>query len=400
MPTLFQINATANWGSTGKIAEQIGNIAMLHGWDSYIAYGRHQNNSINKLIKVGNNFNVYEHYLENRILDNEGLASRCATKRLINKIKQLSPDIIHLHNIHDHWLNYQILFEFLNSIDTPVVWTQHDCWAFTGGCSYYSLNECFNWQVGCDVCPYKHKLFDRSKVQFDNRKQLFLSKKNLTIVPVSRWLEQQIRQSFMKDLNIIPIFNGVDIDVFKQQKGTNIRQKYSINGTHILIAVATAWTKRKGFDDYIRLSHILPQDYTIVLVGLPNELAKDLPANIIAIPITNNVYELVDLYSEADIVLNLSYEETFGLTTVEGMSCGTPSIVYNSTASPELITPNTGIVVERGDVQGVLGAIDAILTLGKNYYSDECRKRAVELYDKQKSYEKYIKLYNELLKRY
>ena len=111
MPKVFQINVTANWGSTGKIAEQIGSCAIQHGWDSYLAYGRMSNPSKNSLIKIGNQLYVYEHYIENKLFDNEGLASRYATVKLINKIKEISPDIIHLHNIHDHYLNYKLLFK-------------------------------------------------------------------------------------------------------------------------------------------------------------------------------------------------------------------------------------------------------------------------------------------------
>ena len=86
MPKVFQINVTANWGSTGKIAEQIGSCAIQHGWDSYLAYGRMSNPSKNSLIKIGNQLYVYEHYIENKLFDNEGLASRYATVKLINKI--------------------------------------------------------------------------------------------------------------------------------------------------------------------------------------------------------------------------------------------------------------------------------------------------------------------------
>ncbi|MEE0926511.1 MAG: glycosyltransferase, partial [Bacteroidales bacterium] len=163
MPKLLQINVTANWGSTGKIAEQIGLKAMEHGWESYIAYGRDSNPSKSKLIKVGCMLNVYEHYLENRLFDNEGLASRIPTKKLIKQIEKLKPDIIHLHNIHDHWLNYKILFEYLNSINTPIVWTQHDCWAFTGGCMHFVHTNCEKWKNECEKCPQKSKSIDRSK---------------------------------------------------------------------------------------------------------------------------------------------------------------------------------------------------------------------------------------------
>ena len=126
MPTLLQINSTVNWGSTGKIAEQIGALAISHGWDSYIAYGRYANPSRSKTIKVGSKISQFMHLITSRVFDNHGLASRIATKALVKQIKKLSPDIIHLHNIHGYYLNYKILFEYLNTTQIPVVWTLHD----------------------------------------------------------------------------------------------------------------------------------------------------------------------------------------------------------------------------------------------------------------------------------
>ena len=114
MPTLFQINVTCNWGSTGRIAEEIGQVAIQQGWDSYIAYGRGKPVSKSHLIRIGNDWDMYEHGLETRIFDNHGLASRRATRKLIRQIEEIRPDIIHLHNIHGYYINYQILFDYLS----------------------------------------------------------------------------------------------------------------------------------------------------------------------------------------------------------------------------------------------------------------------------------------------
>ena len=395
---LLQINVTANWGSTGKIAEQIGLKAMERGWESYIAYGRDSNPSKSKLIKVGYMLNVYEHYLENRLFDNEGLASRIPTKKLIKQIEELKPDIIHLHNIHDHWLNYKILFEYFNSIDTPIVWTQHDCWAFTGGCGHYSSRECDKWQTNCKNCSMRKIVVDKSKKNFNLKKSLFTANKNLTLIPVSHWLENEMKYSFFNSNKIIPILNGVDIDIFRSLRETSVREKYGIENKFLLIGLATAWSVRKGLSDYIELSKRIPNDYVIMLIGLKKNQISKLPTNIIGIERTSDVQELVELYSSADIVLNLSYEETFGLTTVEGFACGRPSIVYNRTASPELIEGEVGYVVEVGNINQLLDAIHEIKQKGKQYYSETCRKRAENKYDKNKCFDKYMDLYEDLLR--
>ena len=397
MPTLLQINVTANWGSTGRIAEQINNMSREKGWDCYIAYGRYSNASQSSLIQVGSKLGVIAHYLENRIFDNEGLASRLATKRLIKEIQKLAPDIIHLHNIHDHWLNYKLLFEYLNTTDIPVVWTMHDCWAFTGGCAHYSLNGCYKWQRECEDCKHKGNVLDRSQKHYLLRKNLFLSNKNLTLVPVSDWLKSELEKSFFQASNIKTIYNGVDLDVFCERKNKQILRSYSLEGKYVLLALATTWSAKKGFNDYIELSKQLPSDCILVMVGVTSEQKSHLPVNIIGIERTQDVNELVNLYSNSDIVLNLSYEESFGLTTVEGFACGTPAIVYDNTASPELISPKTGVVVKAGDINGVVDAINYIRKSDSDVYFNECRKRAEELYDKNKSFAQYIELYESLL---
>lgn len=146
---LFQLNVTANWGSTGKIAESIGLAAMRQGWESYVAYGRYSNPSQSKLIKVGSQLDVYAHFAEQTLFDNEGLASRRATRKLIQQIQQIQPDVVQLHNIHDHYLNYKTLFEYLNTTDIQVVWTFHDCWAFTGHCFHFVTKGCERWKTQC-----------------------------------------------------------------------------------------------------------------------------------------------------------------------------------------------------------------------------------------------------------
>ena len=122
-----------------------------------------------------------------------------------------------------------------------------------------------------------------------------------------------------------------------------------------------------------------------------------LPKNMLGIPRTSHLGELVSLYSCADVLLNLSYEETFGLTTVEAFACGTPAVVYDSTASPELVTPETGFVIEPGNVKAAFSAIENVIRRGKSFYQQPCRKRAEELFDKNVCFMKYMDLYNELL---
>ena len=389
MPKLLQINVTANWGSTGKIAEQIGIKAMEQGWESYIAYGRMCNPSKSKLIKVGSRLNVYEHYLENRLFDNEGLASRVSTKKFIKQIEQIKPDIIHLHNIHDHWLNYKILFEYLNTTDIPIVWTQHDCWAFTGGCMHFVHSNCEKWKIGCNKCPQRKNIIDRSLYNYNLKGTLFSSNNNLTIVPVSQWLADFAQESFLKNKKIKVINNGVDLNVFVPS--SKEKKKFQI------LAVSSVWHKAKGLYDVFNLRELLSDEYEIIMVGLSADQIKQLPAGIVGVQRTQNIQELVKLYSEADVLINPTYADTFPTVNLEALACGTPIITYKTGGSPETIDEETGFVVKQGDLNALVKAIEK---MKKNPLSSEsCRLRAEKLYDKDKCYEKYIDLYNELLNK-
>lgn len=215
MPTLIQINVTANWGSTGKIAEAIGRSVMKKGWKSYIAYGRMMNPSESQLIKVGEKMDSYIHFAYNRLLDMEGRGSVRATKTLVRQIVEIKPDVVQLHNIHDHFLNYRILFEYLNQTDIQVVWTFHDCWAFTGHCYHFVQQDCMKWKKECGKCVQRNRFVDRSRENFLLKKGLFDGCKNLTIVPCSEWMGNFVKESFLKEKHVEVIHNGVDLTVFK-----------------------------------------------------------------------------------------------------------------------------------------------------------------------------------------
>lgn len=387
---LLQLNVTANWGSTGKIAEGIGNAAMTRGWDSTIAYGRYMNTSRSNLIKVGNQLDVYAHYAKNRIFDGEGLGSKSATKKLISQIIDLNPDIIHLHNIHDHWLNYPLLFEYLASIKTPVVWTFHDCWAFTGGCHYFDIPYCDKWKQQCMECEGSPK-HPRSNFHYNLRKKLFSAlRSRLTIVPVSKWLEDYCYDSMLRQYNIKLIHNGIDINKFN-----NVSAKAK---KPTVLGVALPWTLRKGLQSIIKLRKIIPESkLDIVLVGLSKQQIKTLPKGILGIERTQNVRELADLYSKAHVFVNPTISDNFPTVNLEALACGTPVVTYQTGGSPEAISGNTGIVVEKNNINGLANAVKQIIDNPKYFSAENCRKRAVEYFNQDIQFNKYVDLYEELL---
>lgn len=396
MPTLLQINITANWGSTGKIAEQIGVLAQKHGWESYIAYGEICNPSSNKLIRIGSKASRYFHYAEQRILDNEGQCSRIETRKLIKEIDEIKPDIINLHNIHDHYLNYRILFEYLNQTDIKVVWTFHDCWAITGHCMHFITKNCERWKTGCHNClmkgEYPKSFLDYSERNWKLKKSLFVENKNLTVVACSDWIAEFVKESFLKDKRIEVIHNGCDIDAFSPQPRT-IRDKFRI------IAVSNVWYHNKGEDDIYKLRQMLPkEEYELIMVGLSAEQERNLPDGIIGIQRTQNVQELAQLYSDADMLINPTYEDNFPTVNIEALACGTPVITYRTGGSIEAIDKLTGDVIEQGDLCSLCEKIKEFKRIDfKQVHAMDCRKRAVDKFDKNKCFEKYIDLYQKIL---
>lgn len=393
MPKLLQINVTANWGSTGKIAEVIGTSVIHKGWESYIAYGRYSNPSKSKTIRIGSTLETLLHYAIQRIIDNEGLCSTRATIKLVKEIKEVNPDIVHLHNIHDHYLNYKVLFDYLNKTNIKVVWTFHDCWAFTGHCFHFVTNNCFKWRTECKECPsrgeYPKTTLDCSNRNFLLKRELFLMNKNLTIVSCSNWIADYVKDSFFRKNRIEIIHNGIDINIFKPVSNDK-------NNTFSIIAVSNVWTKDKGFQDIIQLRKLLPSDIKIKIVGVTAKQLKELPDDIIGIQRTQNVSELVELYNEAHVLINTTYADTFPTVNLEALACGTPVITYNTGGSPEAIDEQTGFVVPQGDVAALA---KAIVYLKENPLSLEaCRKRAELLFDKDKCFQQYVDLYEELMK--
>lgn len=403
MVRLLQINITANWGSHGKIAEGIGLLAMAKGWESHIAYGRWCTASQSELYHIGSNMDEAIHGIASRIFDNHGQMSGRATRKLIDHIESIHPDIIHLHNIHGYYLNYPLLFEYLRVSHIPVVWTLHDCWPYTGHCAHYMSAHCQQWQTHCGQCPQKNSyprsmLHDRSYQNFEDKRRYFTALDNLTLVPVSKWLERELGKSFLKDKAVRQIYNGIDTALFVPSAGDeSVRLKYLIPPkTHIILGVASNWYK-KGLPDFTQLASLLDDKYTIVLVGLNKREMKRIPPNIVGVPRTESQADLVALYREADVYFNPTWEDNFPTTNLEALACGTPVVTYRTGGSPEAVGEGTGFVIAQGDLQTAVMLIENICGSGKVHYRQACRERAVSMFNREANFKAYLKLYEDIL---
>lgn len=397
MYKLLQINVTANSGSTGKIAEAIGQLAINRGWESWIAYGRGTPQSESRLIRIGNDWDMRWHGVETRLLDNHGLASRRTTRQFISRIKEINPDIIHLHNIHGYFINYPLLFRFLQEWGGPVVWTLHDCWPFTGHCAYFDMVNCNKWQNKCMNCPqrdaYPKSYIDQSLRNYITKKSSFNTiLSQLTLVPVSKWLSDLLTKSYLCNCRIRKIHNGIDLKLFKPLSDYS-KEKF------VILGVANVWDQRKGLADFIKLSDTLSDRYKIILIGLSEKQIKSLPINIQGIRRTENINQLIELYSMADVFINPTWEDNFPTTNIEALACGTPVITYRTGGSPEAIDSNTGIVVEQGDVQGLKKAIETIRTSSDRFTPELCRGRAEKYFNQDDRFEEYFELYETIINK-
>jgi glycosyltransferase involved in cell wall biosynthesis len=403
MKTIVQINSVINKGSTGKICQGIGELAQVEGWQHHAVFGRLSNDTSLATYRIGSNIDNRLHFLRSFLFDAQGLGSKKATEKLCQWLADLSPSIIHLHNLHGYYLNVPTLLNFLKKSSIPVVWTLHDCWAFTGHCAYYSDVNCRKWESQCFKCPktrnYPKSLFiDQSKRNFELKSDLYKAFDNLNLIAVSDWLKNEVSSSILSDRAITTIHNGVDMKVFNRDYNCNsIDKLYKLKNKFVAIAAATSWGPTKGLADYKLISSFLAKDEVIVLIGLSKDVIKDLPRNIIGIERTENQKELARWYNRADVVLNLSTQETFGMTTIEGFACGTPVIVYNSTASPELIENGVGYIVEPGSVREVYGKMKLLRGEIGEEMSERCVSYAAENFNSQKQYKKYLELYDQLI---
>lgn len=409
MPLLLQINSCLN-KSTGRIAQQIGEKAIEAGYESVIAYPARAGacSSQSFTFEIGTKLDTTCHALTTRLFDRHGLGSVRATQKLVKQIDELKPSIIHLHNIHGYYINYPILFEYLAKNNIPVVWTFHDCWPFTGHCVHFTDMNCHKWENGtCDNCPKKKgyptsMLFDRSRKNYRDKKKAFTSLRNLTIVPVSYWLGDMVKRSFMKEYPIRVIQNGIDVNTFYPRKevSNKVREKYGWKNRFVVLGVATGWSKDVGLDTFIKLRSVLDEQYAVVMVGVTEEQKKALPEGITGINRTDNQEQLAEIYTASDVLFNGSYQETFGLVTAEAMACGTPAIVYDSTACPEIVDNDRGRIIPVGDFEELLVAINSLKDLSqeaKERMSVTCVEYVKKNLDKNNKYQEYINLYNTLL---
>ncbi len=390
---IVQINAVCGSGSTGKICAAVSDILSAKGIENYILYGSGSSSHPAgvKYASVGKAASAAA-----RLSGNWGFEGRAATEKLLAQLDRIQPDVVHLHNLHQHGCHLGMLFDWLRRHQTKVFWTFHDCWAFTGYCTYFDSCDCSKWQTRCTDCPQRRtysQFFDRSARWFDLKKALF-EQTEITVVTPSQWLKNVFLQSPMSGGHPVRVINnGIDLGVFSPAEEDVLRE-YHDQGKYIVLGVAAGWEDRKGLRDFLSLSERLDDRFLIVLAG---DTKTELPSkdNMLAVGRTDTAVALARLYSAADVFVNPTREDNFPTVNIEALACGTPVLTYPTGGSPEIIDATCGNVVPRGDVQALAAEIERVC-VNQPYAAEACVHRAAR-YDQHKKFQEYVSLYKSLL---
>ena len=388
---ILQLNVTCGVGSTGKICLAVSRLLNERGVENYILFSE-EDSDYEYGIKYADKLSIKLEALKSRVFGNYGFNSKSLTKKLIAKLDEIQPDIVHLHNLHGHGCNLEMLFAYFKEKNIKLYWTFHDCWAFTGYCPHFDMVGCDKWQIQCQACPQKGAysfFFDNSNKLYSKKKELF-SDLDLTIITPSEWLKGLVKKSFLKDYEVKVINNGIDLDIFKPSE-SNFREDHGIKDEFLILGVAFNWDERKGVDVFADLARTLPKDCRIVLVGTNENTRQLLPDNVITIDRTENQQELAEIYTACDLFVNATREDTFPTVNIESLACGTPVLTFRTGGSPEIIDETCGISVEKNDTDALREAILKIKDT-RPFTEEACLKKSAE-YQKEEKFKEYTEIY-------
>lgn len=394
MKVLF-VNSVCGYGSTGKIVERLAREVESRGGESLVCYGRYDYLGEVRAVKITSKTENYVNAFNARLLDNDGFGLKSPTKRLIKVIEEFKPDVINLHNLHGYYLNMKVLFEYLASTDIKIVWTLHDCWSLTGHCVHFEYAKCDKYLSGCFDCPQKKEyptalLLDNSKNNYKKKQASYekIKKENLIVVTPSLWLKNIVEKSILSRFETVCIYNGVDLQNFEYKKG-------DVKKT--VLTVASTWTEKKGYKDVIELASRLRGEYKVAMVGVSDNQEDELNGTgIVAIKRTSNQKELAELYRNALVFVNPTYEDNFPTTNIEALASGTPVITYKTGGSVEVIEKGNGYVVKQGNIDDLINKIRLVEKddFDRKAISDNAKAK----YSDYKMSEKYMTIFNTLIK--
>lgn len=334
-------------GSTGGVMMKEHRELLSGGFNSYAFWGRGRAGEDEHEMRFSTDLEVRLDGLQTRFDGKAGFHSKAATSRLLARLDELRPDVVHLHNLHGYYVNVEMLFEWLAGHDCRIEWTLHDCWAFTGHCAYFTYAKCDQWKDRCahskpckqlDTYP---KTFSKGSCawNFEQKRRVFslLPTDRMKLITPSQWLADLVGESFLKEYPVEVRHNTIDAGVFKPTP-SDFRDRYGIGDRFMILGVANPWTERKGLSDFVRLAGELDSNkFAIVLIGLSDKQIREMPAGIVGLGRTDSPKELAEAYSTADVFFNPTREDNYPTTLLEAQACGTDAITYAVGGSGEAI---------------------------------------------------------------
>lgn len=392
---IVQINTTCGIGSTGKICAGISGVLTANGIENRILYSCKTDGHPLGIACSDVRYAKIQ-ALKSRIFGNYGFNSKKATEKMIGELDRIQPDIVHLHNIHGHDCDLAALFSYFKENNTKLIWTFHDCWAFTGYCTHFTMAGCDKWQSRCHDCIQRNEyswLFDKSGSLFDAKKRLFEGL-DMAIVTPSEWLAGLVKQSFLKDHPVQVIHNGIDLTVF-QPTNSDFRLQYGVENKKLVLGVSFDWGKKKGLDVFVELARRLPDDYRIVLIGTSDAVDEHLPDKILSVHRTQDQRELAGIYTAADVFVNPTREDNYPTVNMEALACGTPVVTFKTGGSPEMLDDTCGSVVSCDDVDAMEREIRRVCEEAP-FSAERCIAKA-SAFDKNDRYKEYLELYERII---
>jgi putative colanic acid biosynthesis glycosyltransferase len=326
-----------------------------------------------------------------RLNGNDGFTNCLRTKKALRFLDQEKPDIIHLHNVHEHYIDVALVIDYAKRKGIPVLWTLHDAWLLSGRCCSFEAHHCEKWKSGCGHCPYKKNypatLLDSSAHYWALKREVA---SGVILVSPSHWLADLLSSSGYPNPKVIP--NGVDTAVFYPQKPLESVLE-AAQGRRVVLAASSSWNKEKGLEDLQRLAQELDPQHSLLAVA---GLSEAIPG-VFSLPLIHDPLTMARFYSSGDVFVNFTQEDNLPSVNIESIACGTPVVTYQTGGASEMIQEGVnGFSVPKGDF--ALAKSRVLSLLGKPF-AKETVSQSEPLFTKKAFAASYLALYDDLLRR-
>ena len=400
----------ADFGSTGKMIDDISRQAHKKNWDSFLftPFISEEKSYLNKKAYCFN----HEPGINRRVAQILGLRynfAPFATRKVLKYLSQVNPDIVHLHAINGNVVNVYKLISFLKNEKIPVVLTNHSEFFYTGTCTH--AYDCEKWKTGCGGCvDFKFQaqsmFFDRTATAWEKMRKAFFGYEKAVVVSVSPWVFSRSKSSPIVDglkqkmiLNGLDTtnFNGLDMAAARERLGLSQSSKYIV---HVTARFNPDDEKEvKGSAYIVELAKKLQaHNVKVLVVGVCEKYTTELPENMIVVGPVMNQKVLADYYCAADLSVIASKRETFSMIVAESLCCGTPVLGFKAGGPESIAIKEYSQFFEYGSIDELYKSIvDKWLNFKTPEGSKVLSEMARECYNSERMANEYLDLYEEML---